>query len=242
MNIMNNKGLLRLIYPVVCVFCIAGVLEFTPQIHAQNYYPDEFGNTWRLRSTDGVEEKIVTIEGPEIVNGEEVRIITDRTPDDLSKLYVKTEADGMKLYRLVAEVPLIGEVVYDITPPKYYLPSPLDLGTTWTIEGEASVPLLGTIQSIIDSEVVGIDDVTVPAGSFSNALKIVQDVTNIVSIGNVELKMTMWLAPNVGIVKSIDRREVIFELFSYDIATEEIEIAVRPKENLATAWGLLKIE
>lgn len=242
MNIEKDKMLLRLVNPVVCVFCIASVFYLTLQSHAQNYYPDEFGNTWRLRSTDGVEEKIVTIEGPEIVNGEDVRIIMDQSPDDLSKLYVKTEPDGIKLHRLVAEVPLIGEVVYDITPPQDYLPNPLDLGTKWTIEGEASVPLLGTIQSIIESEVVAIDDVTVPAGSFPNSLKIEQKITNVVLIGNVEVEMTMWLAPNVGIVKTIDRRDVTFELFSYDVATEEIEIAVQPKDNLATVWGALKIE
>ena len=118
----------------------------------------------------------------------------------------------------------------------------MDLGTKWTIEGEASVPLLGTIQSIIESEVVAIDDVTVPAGSFPNSLKIEQKITNVVLIGNVEVEMTMWLAPNVGIVKTIDRRDVTFELFSYDVATEEIEIAVQPKDNLATAWGTLKFE
>lgn len=242
MNIKIDKMLLRLVYAVACAICISGVFEFTPQCYAQNYYPDEFGNTWRLRSTDGVEEKIVTIEGPEIVNGEELRIIMDQSPEDLSKLYIKTEADGIKLYRLVAEVPLIGEVVYDITPPQDYLPNPLDLGTKWTIEGEASVPLLGTIQSIIESEVVAIDDVTVPAGSFPNSLKIEQTVTNVVLIGNVEVDMTMWLAPNVGIVKTIDRRDVTFELVSYNVATEEIEIAVQPKDNLATAWGARKIE
>ena len=235
-----NK-LFRIFFPVFCTFCIAGVCNFTSLSHAQNYYPDELGNTWRLRSTDGVDEKIVTIEGPEIVNGEELRIITDQTPHDLSKLYVKTEPDGIKLYRLIAEVAPLGEVIFDISPPQLYLPNPMDLGTKWTIEGETSVPLLGKIQSIIDSEVIAIDDVTVPAGSFPNSLRIDQEVTNIVSIGNVDLKMTMWLAPNVGLVKAIDRRNVIFELISYDIATEETGIAVQPKGNLATTWGVLKI-
>lgn len=240
MNFVKTKLSLRLLCPVCCAFCVAGVFNVLPQSVAQNYYPDEFGNTWRLRSTDGVDEKIVTIEGPEIVNGEELRIIMDQTPDDLSKLYIKTEADGIKLYRLVAEVPLIGEVVYDITPPQHYLPNPIDLGTKWTIEGEASVPLLGKIQSIIDSEVVAIDDVTVPAGRFPNSLKIEQNVTNVVSIGNVEVEMTMWLAPNVGLVKAIDRSDVIFELVSYDVATEEVEIAVQPIGTLAATWGALK--
>lgn len=240
MNIVKNKRSLRLLLPVLCAFCIAGVCNFTSLSHAQNYYPDEFGNTWRLRSTDGVDEKIVTIEGPEVVNGEELRIITDQTPHDLSKLYVKTEPDGIKLYRLIAEVAPLGEVIFDVSPPQLYLPNPIDLGTKWTIESESSVPLLGKIQSMIDSEVVAIDDVNVPAGSFPNSLRIDQEVTNIVSIGNVDLTMTMWLAPNVGLVKAIDRRNVIFELVSYDVATDEIEIAVQPKGNLAATWGALK--
>ena len=237
----KENRLFRLLFPVFCAFCITGVCNFASQSHAQNYYPDEFGNTWRLRSTDGVDERIVTIEGPEIVNGEELKIIADQTNGDTNRLYVKTEPDGIKLYRLIANVALLGEIIFDYSPPQFFLPNTIDLGTKWIIEGEASIPLLGQIHSTTDSEVVAIDDITVPAGSFPNSLKIEQAVMNIAPVGNLDLKMTMWLAPHVGLVKAISSSDVIFELISYDVATEETEIAVQPKGNLAAAWGALKI-
>ncbi len=242
MILSKENMLFRLFFPVFCAFCIAGVCNFASQSDAQNYYPDEFGNTWRLRSTDGVDDRIVTIEGPEIVNGEELKIIADQTNADTNRLYVKTEPDGIKLYRLIANVALFGEIIFDYSPPQFFLPNTIDLGTKWTIEGEASIPLLGQINSTTDSEVVAIDDITVPAGSFPNSLKIEQDVMNILPIGgNVDLSMTMWLAPNVGLVKAISSSDVIFELISYDVATEETEIAVQTKGNLAATWGVLKI-
>ncbi len=237
----KENRLFRLLFPVFCAFCITGVCNFDSQSHAQNYYPDEFGNTWRLRSTDGVDERIVTIEGPEIVNGEELKIIADQTNGDTNRLYVKTEPDGIKLYRLIANVALLGEIIFDYSPPQFFLPNTIDLGTKWTIEGEASIPLLGQIHSTTDSEVVAIDDITVPAGSFPNSLKIEQAVMNIAPVGNLDLKMTMWLAPNVGLVKAISSSDVIFELISYDVATDETEIAVQSKGNLAATWGALKI-
>ncbi len=237
----KENRLFRLLFPVFCAFCITGVCNFASQSHAQNYYPDEFGNTWRLRSTDGVDERIVTIEGPEIVNGEELKIIADQTNGDTNRLYVKTEPDGIKLYRLIANVALLGEIIFDYSPPQFFLPNTIDLGTKWIIEGEASIPLLGQIHSTTDSEVVAIDDITVPAGSFPNSLKIEQAVMNIAPVGNLDLKMTMWLAPHVGLVKAISSSDVIFELISYDVATEETEIAVQPKGNLAATWGALKI-
>ena len=237
----KENRLFRLLFPVFCAFCITGVCNFASQSHAQNYYPDEFGNTWRLRSTDGVDERIVTIEGPEIVNGEELKIIADQTNGDTNRLYVKTEPDGIKLYRLIANVALLGEIIFDYSPPQFFLPNTIDLGTKWTIEGEASIPLLGQIHSTTDSEVVAIDDITVPAGSFPNSLKIEQAVMNIAPVGNLDLKMTMWLAPNVGLVKAISSSDVIFELISYDVATDETEIAVQSKGNLAATWGALKI-
>ena len=135
----------------------------------------------------------------------------------------------------------MGEIIFDYSPPQFFLPNTIDLGTKWTIEGEASIPLLGQIHSTTDSEVVAIDDITVPAGSFPNSLKIEQAVMNIAPVGNLDLKMTMWLAPHVGLVKAISSSDVIFELISYDVATEETEIAVQSKGNLAATWGALKI-
>ena len=53
---------------------------------AQSYYPDELGNTWFLRSTDGIDERTVTIKGPETINGKALKIIEEKTNDNINQL------------------------------------------------------------------------------------------------------------------------------------------------------------
>ena len=197
---------------------------------------------WSLRSTDGIDKRVVTIKGPQIIRGEELRIIEDQTNDDISQFFIRTEADGVKLFRSVAPITLLGQITFDYSPPQVFVPIPINLGSQWTVSGEATLPLLGTIRSIIRSEVVSIEDVTVPAGTFRNCLKLEQNITHRLIIGNLELKNTIWLAPDVGFVKAINTRDVIFELIRYNVAIEDTEIAVQSKGKLATKWAALKRE
>ena len=95
-----------------CIILIAIVCCSASPGDTQSYYPDEFGNTWFLRSIDGIDERVVTIKAPEIVNGEAVRIVEDRTNDDISQFFTKVEPDGVKLFRSVAPLPLLEEATF----------------------------------------------------------------------------------------------------------------------------------
>ena len=245
MNRDRKTGLLSIHFSMLCVLSIGIVCGSVSPGYAQSYYPDEFGNTWHLRSIDAIDERIITIKGPEIIDGKELKIIEDQTNDDISQFFVKIEPDGIKLFRSVSPLALVGQIIFDYSPPQVFLPIPIDLGWQWTVRGEATLPLLGKIISTIRSEVVSIEDVTVPAGTFRNCLKTEQNITHSLIIGVLELKTTMWLAPNVGFVKAINSKSIIFELIDYDVAIEDIEIedteiAVQPKGRLATKWASLK--
>jgi hypothetical protein len=211
------------------------------QGYPQSFYPDEFGNTWVLRSTDGIDLRTVTIEGPEMIEGESLKVIKDQTNENVSRLFVKIEPDGVKLFRTMTTLALLGEIVFDYSPPQVFIPNPLNLGSEWTVISEAQIPLVGDIRVTNRARVVAIEDVAAPAGTFRNSLKIETDIIIGLPIGDILQSSVMWLAPEIGLVKAIDTNDIVFELINYRVTTiEEPPIAVQPKGNLATTWAALK--
>jgi hypothetical protein len=219
---------------IVAVCCSASIG------YAASYYPDELGNTWFFRSTDGIDERIITIRGPETINGEVVKIIAEQTNNNVNQLFIKTELDGVKLFRSVVSLDPLGDITFDYSPPQTFLPIPIELGSQWTVQSETEIPLAGRIRTTNRAEVVAIEDVTVPAGTFRKCLKIEQNIILSLTIADLELSNAMWLAPNIGIVKSIDTNEIVFELIRYNITVEGPGAAVQPKGKLAMTWAALK--
>ena len=222
------------------VIFIAAVCCSAPIGYAASYYPDEFGNMWFFRSTDGIDERIITIKGPEVLNGEVVKIVEEQTNNNVNQLFIKTEPEGVKLFRSVVSLDPLGDITFDYSPPQTFLPIPIELGSQWTVQSETEIPLAGRIRTTNRAEVVAIEDVTVPAGIFRKCLKIEQNIILSLTIADLELSNAMWLAPNIGIVKSIDTNEIVFELIRYNITVEDPDAAVQPKGKLATTWATLK--
>ena len=86
---------------------------------------------------------------------------------------------------------------------------------------------------------VAVEDVTVPTGTYHDCLKIEQEVSasGLVSFST---QSTMWLAPDFGLVKSLNNDGITFELIDYDVTIDGPVVAVEPKEKLATTWGAVK--
>lgn len=208
--------------------------------HCRNFYPDDIGNQWTLQSLDKMNLRTVTIKGPEKINGEELKLIEEDTNGNINRLLVKSEADGIKLFRSVVAIAIIGEVTFDYSPPQVFLPIPSDLGSTWTIQSEAEIALVGKIRSTNQAEVAAIEEVATPAGTFQNCLNIKQNIILNLPIADLELTNSMWLAPDIGLVKATDSSGVIFELIDFDIAESEPQTAVQPIGKLATTWASMK--
>ena len=240
-------------YCFICLLSIAIVCTSVSRGYAQSYYPDEFGNTWILHSTDGVDERVVTIESPETIGTESLKVISDGTypvsnptNSNPNKFFIKTEPNGVLIFRAIASVEILGEITIDYSPPQTFLPVPIEVNSEWIVSGEATASLLGLaikIEATNTAKVIAIEDVTVPAGTFRNCLKIEQQLQTQLSPALATLpstSSTMWLAPDFGLVQAISTKDIIFELIYYDITIDGKEVAVHPKEKLAMTWGTLK--
>lgn len=235
-------------YCFICLLSIAIVCVSVSDGHAQNYYPDEVGNSWTLRSTDGLEERVVTIEGPETIGTELVKVISDGTypvsdptSSNPNKFFIKATPNGVLIFRATATVQEIPATI-DYSPPEIFLPIPIELGTEWTVTGDAKALLFGVeikISTTNTAKVVAVEDVTVPTGTYYGCLKIEQELSTS-GLVRSSTQSTMWLAPDFGLVKSLNSDGVVFELIDYDVTIDGPVVAVEPKAQLATTWGMLK--
>ena len=235
-------------YCFISLLSIVIVCGSTSRGHAQNYYPDEVGNTWTLHSEDGLEERLVTIEGPEIIGTESVKVISDGTypvsnpaSNNPNKFFIKATPNGVLIFRATATVQGFDATI-DYSPPEIFLPVSIELGTEWTVTGDAKTLLFGAeikIPTTNTAKVVAVEDITVPTGTYYDCLKIEQEFSTS-GLVRSSTQSTMWLAPDFGLVKSIDSGGIVFELIDHNITTDDIVVAVEPKGKLATTWGMLK--
>ena len=240
-------------YCLTCLLSIVIVCGSVTDGHTQNYYPDDIGNTWTLRSTDGIDERLVTIEGPETIGSESLKVISDGTypvsdpaSNNPNKFFIKATPNGVLIFRAIATVAILGEITIDYSPPATFLPIPIEVNSEWIVAGEATASLFGLaiqIKTTNTAKVIAIEDVSVPAGTFQDCLRIEQELDTQLTPALATLPSTtstMWLAPDIGLVKAINSSDVIFELISHNITPSGIVVAVEPKGKLATTWGALK--
>ena len=231
-------------YCCLCFLFIVLVCGSISRGYAQNYYPDEVGNTWILHSKDGIEERLVTIEGPETIGTESVKVISDGTypvsdpaSNNPNKFFIKATPDRVLIFRATATVQGLA-VTINYSPPATFLPIPIELNKPWTVIGEASLGFLSIPVTNV-ATAVAVEDVTVPTGTYQDCLKIEQELSAS-GLLSFSTQSTMWLAPDFGLVKSLNSNGVIFELIDYDVTIDGPVVAVEPKEKLATTWGALK--
>ena len=218
-------------------------LMFSSFALAQTYYPDKVGNEWFFLSTDGIEERVLRIEG---TDEDQVRQLVDQTkevnpPNEetaYSRFVIRPEFDNVQILKAVFTFGLAGEIELPYDPPQVFLPIPIELGTRWTVKGEVTLPLLGEIMAENTQEVVAVDKISIPAGTFDNCLQVKQ--TNVLAspVLRLERPGTMWLAPNLGPVKFVNSDDIVFELVRYNVSVDET--AVSSKMKLATTWATIR--
>ena len=206
-----------------CVGLVLVLLVFYALIVAAaesvEYYPTNLGNIWVLETEDGTERVTYTIEGSEErIDGEEIALFkrtaetvgTDETTGDT--LFVHFDDDGVKLHKVVAELgSVFGTATAILSPPVLFLPASLALGDSWVFTLETEVILTGPVSVTYTYEVIAVEDVVTPAGTFEKCLKIQVD-TRTVSASISRSTSYQWLAPNIGIVKVETSQETVFNL------------------------------
>ena len=199
---------------VFLFFCLSVVTA-----ESVEYYPTDLGNIWVLETEDGTERVTYTIEGSEErIDGEEIALIkrtaetvgTDETTGET--LFVHFDDDGVKLHKIVAELgSVFGTATAILSPPVLFLPASLALGDSWVFTLETEVILTGPVSVTYTYEVVAVEDVVTPAGTFEKCLKIQVD-TRTVSTSISRSTSYQWLAPDIGIVKDETSQETVFNL------------------------------
>ena len=209
------------------------ILSFTcalvvPAI-AQNYYPADIGNMWVLESSDGIEQTTYSLEGPEIINGEEYILLKISTREistgetETDQYYLTVDSDAIKLHRIVLE-DAIAVLTADFPTPVTFFPLQLVMGDKWQIEADAEAKLeIGLTlagKSITHFEVVGIEDIVTPFGTFQNCAKVRLDL-ELTAGGFLSLDSTtyQWFAPDVGPVQYENSDGVIFSLTDLNLPT-----------------------
>ena len=225
---MKKTAFLHWLKPVLLMSLVCSFL-FTAA--AQNYYPADIGNTWVFESVDGAERTTYTLEGPEIIDGQE-RILLKISTEELSTGEVDTDRyfltvgnEAIELHRTVLELvdpPAI--VTADFPTPVTFFPLQLELGDAWQIAADAEVKLeIGldlSGSSITDLEVIGFEDVITPVGTFENCAKVQLDLNFTVGgFLNIDSNTHQWFAPDVGPVQFENSDGLLFSLVSSNLLT-----------------------
>ena len=214
-----------LVLSIICGFALTAT--------AQNYYPLEVGNTWALESTDGAESLTYSITGPEVIDGQELKILniisgltSDPTGDpfDHDRYFVTLNDEGILLHQTITDEGAFGIAEATFDPPAIFFPTALPVGHQWEVVTETELDLVGPVTSTSTIEVVAIEDVETPGGIFQNCVKLdIKRNVNTAAIV-VDYHFRQWLAPGVGPIKFQNvKQDVTYELQSYDLVEPTAE-------------------
>ncbi len=214
-----------LVLSIICGFALTAT--------AQNYYPLEVGNTWALESTDGAESLTYSITGPEVIDGQELKILniisgltSDPTGDpfDHDRYFVTLNDEGILLHQTITDEGAFGIAEATFDPPAIFFPTALPVGHQWEVVTETELDLVGPVTSTSTIEVVAIEDVETPGGIFQNCVKL--DIKRNVNTAAIVVPyhFRQWLAPDVGPIKFQNvLQDVTYELQSYDLVEPTAE-------------------
>ncbi len=221
---MKETVFLRWTQPLLILsFTCAFVFTAT----AQNYYPADIGNMWVLESSNGIEQTIYTVEGPEIVNGEEYILLKIGTKElrtgeiETDQYFLTVDSDSINLHRIVLE-DAIAVLTADFPTPVIFFPLQLVPGDKWQIvadtEAKLGIGLVLSGKSTTNFEVVGTEDIVTPVGTFRNCAKVRLDL-ELTAGGFLSLDSTtyQWLAPDVGPIQYENSDGLIFSLIDLNL-------------------------
>jgi hypothetical protein len=163
---------------------------------SESYYPLKEGMRWEylvISSTSDTKKLIITNLAPQEVQGKKV---TPRKWDLGGHIFIEfMEKDSAGVYRYAEQIGEKGAPTL-VTPKECHLRFPVSEGNSWNMStkmGNSTLNVTFTIESVSEN-------VTVPAGTYKDCLKIKQAGGNDAGASVMGYE---WYAPKVGIVKSL---------------------------------------
>jgi len=235
---------------------------------SSDYFPDQIGNEWRYRGqiTEGplqtIEHKffsnVSSVTGTKTIKGMTVTVFHDANPGNHgpSDSFYRRDSVGIVYYGSEPGTPFEKQLVpYQIVrfPLRVSLSFPqfnrkgLDFGTDLDRDG-----INEKAEAQGDATVLGLESVTVPAGTFKDAVKVEARMLMQIHLSGAKKTaigtdvMTAWFAKGVGLVKYVERQElsqvedrgvvtdIMEELESYEIKPPKDSLGWResPTEGL----------
>jgi len=166
------------------------------------YFPLGQGDTWTYREKDG-SLSTYTISGTETIDGV---VAVKRMEQDGDYILFTSDSNGLKMYKNY-DINELGwnQLIYK--PPINILPGEISVGTKQTFNSTVyytdSKGASKTGTTSWDATVEGVEDITVPAGTFKDCLKvkITRNLTSSDGKHQENSVSTPWLAKGVGVVK-----------------------------------------
>jgi len=197
---------------------------------AEDYFPDGLGSRWRYRGyvEEGPLQKIAgkgfenvsTVQKTETLKGVTVKVFHDTNPGDHgpSDSYYRRDAAGIVYYGSTLGTDLEKQLVpYQIVRFPLVIPSSfqqfdrkgVSLGTD--LDGDEQSERADVEATVT---VMGKESVSVPAGSYPDAIRIEARMRMQISLSGSQRRvygtdiMTAWFAKGVGLVKYVERQEL----------------------------------
>lgn len=156
----------------------------------KDYFPLRVGDSWKYHMIDEEAEYTVVVQSAEQqADGTMLYLLKKMAGMEIQEWYSKT-AGWVLMHK--QSYPQQETAVVEYKPPRQVVKNPLVTGETWRWSGK-SIARTDVTES---NEVVGVETVKVPAGTFQ-AMKIVSHVKD----GEVAMTKTYWYAEGVGLVK-----------------------------------------
>jgi hypothetical protein len=224
---------------------LLGAEELVTISQSADYFPDTVGSRWTYKGqiTEGplqtVESKFFTnvskVTGTKKIKGVTVTVFQDTNPGNHgpSESYYRRDSVGIVYYGADPGTPLEKQIVpYQIFRFPLVIPSSfqqfdrtgLDFGSDMDRDGnDEKVDVRGS------SGVIGRETITVPAGTFQDAIKVEAKMTMRIhlsasrrTIAGLDV-MTAWFAKGVGLIKYSERQELSAVKEDLGVVTEIAE-------------------
>lgn len=177
--------------PVFLILVLASCAAPRPalfRVDPADLQPLEAGMEW-VYSVDGHQTQISRVGAAVRVGRFECRIVEARTGEAVEKFWMRSERDGLKVYRISE-----GERTFDFDDPMILIRYPASAGARWKFE-ERHGPVSLEVEGVYEAD----EELAVGKGRRRCArVKLVKTVQ-----GRPVLVQTSWYAPGVGLVKRV---------------------------------------
>lgn len=211
-------------------FAVLGAEEPITISKSEEYFPDTAGSRWTYRGQisegplQSIEQKfftnVSTVSGTKIINGVTVTVFHDTNPGNHgpSDSFYRRDAVGIVYYGSDPGTPLEKQITpYQIFRFPLRIPSSFQQFDRMGIDFGSDMDRDQTDEKVDTqgwSKVIGREPITVPAGTFPDAVKVEARMNMKIhlsgsrrTVSGIDV-MTAWFAKGVGLVKYSERQEL----------------------------------